>query len=74
MEEQTRVTEHVSAEGARETFSMPRTRAKSCGIGETGPQRQGRATPHHFPARETHPSSHSMPTGRSQEQQWEGSI
>lgn len=42
MEEQTRVTEHISAEGAREAFSEPRTQAKSCGIGETGSQRQGR--------------------------------
>lgn len=42
MEEQTRATEHISTKGAREAFSVPRTQAKSCGIGETGSQRQER--------------------------------
>lgn len=42
MEEQTRVTEHISAEGAREAFPMRRRQAKPYGIAETGSQRQGR--------------------------------
>lgn len=62
MEEQSRDTEHISAEGAREVserarevFFVPRTQAKSCGTAETGSQRQERATPHHLPERETYP-------------------
>lgn len=87
MEEQTRVTEHISAKGAREAFPTPRTQAEPCGIGETGSYScgigearkgwVGWTTPHHLPARETHPLSHSMPTGRQQggQEQWrEGSI